>query len=265
MSEQVAAEQQAASEGEQPAQESGSLLNAAPAEGETIQTAEGEWLLTSEVKGIGDTPEWFKSDKYKTVQAQAEAYNSLESKFGSFTGAPDEYEMNVPEGLEGEFDNDDPLLTAAREFAKDSNMNQEGFDKLVSLWLTNTVESPEQAQANMNTQLVEVLGDNHAQRISQVSGALSNMLDAETYKEIKPFANTPGAIRLVEAVILATAPKVAPIDGGTNPEGFTMEGLNKLRNERYSDGPNKGELIFHKDQGKRKEIEAYSKALHGEG
>jgi len=254
----------AAPEGE-PQQESGSLLNATPPAGETIQTAEGEWLLTSEVKGIGDTPEWFKSDKYKTVQAQAEAYNSLESKFGSFTGAPDEYEMNVPEGLEGEFDKDDPLLVAAREYAKDSNMNQDSFDKLVNLWLTNTIESPEQAQAAMATQLVEVLGDNHAQRISQVSGALSNMLDADTYNEIAPYASTPGAIRLVEAVILATAPKVAPIDGGTNPEGFTMQGLNKLRNERYSDGPNKGELIFHKDPGRRKDIQAYSNALHGEG
>ena len=265
MSEQAAAEQQAAPEGEQPAQESGSLLNAAPAEGETIQLAEGEWLYGAEIKGVGDKPDWFKSDKYKTVEAQAEAYTALESKFGSFTGAPESYELNLPEGFEGEFDKDDPMLIAGMEFAKKTNMNQEGFDDMVGLWINGSTESPKQAQATMATQLVEVLGDNHAQRISQVSGALSNMLDAETYKEIEPFANTPGAIRLVEAVILATAPKVAPIDGGTNPEGFTMEGLNKLRNERYSDGPNKGQLIFHKDQGKRKEIEAYSKALHGEG
>ncbi len=242
-----------------------SLLNTPPTEeGGTIQTAEGEWLLGPEFKGVGDQPEWFKSDKYKSVQAQAEAYNALESKLGAFTGAPDEYALNVPEGLEGEFTADDPLLVAAQEFAKDSNMNQESFDKMVDIYLSGTVESPEAMQATMDQQLVEVLGDNHAQRISQVSGALSNMLDADTYKEIAPFASTPQAIRLVEAVILATAPKVSPLEGGANPEGFTKAGLDKLRNERFADGPNKGALIFHHDADKRNQIASYSKALHGE-
>lgn len=245
------------------AEEQRTLLNTPPAEeGGTIQTAEGEWLLSSDVKGIGDRPEWFKGDKYKTVQAQAEAYNALESKFGSFSGAPDDYEMVVPEGMDVQFDEE--RLGEAKTMFKEMGMNQEGFNKAMEWYLGEIAGDPEAEEATMAQQVQEVLGEKSAQRISQVSGALSNMLDADTYAEIAPYANTPEAIRLVEAVILATAPKVPPIDGGTNPEGFTMAKLTEMRNERITEGPNKGSLRHHKDPEFRKQIHAYSTALHGE-
>jgi hypothetical protein len=90
------------------------------------------------------------------------------------------------------------------------------------------------------------------------------MLDAKTFAEISPYVNTPGAVRAIQAVIMASAPKVPPIEGGNNPEGFTMAKLTEMRNERIAEGPNKGELRFHKDAGFRKQIDAYSKSLHGE-
>lgn len=238
------------------------LLNTPPAEeGGTIQTAEGEWLLSSDVKGVGDKPDWFKGEKYKTVQAQAEAYNSLESKFGSFTGAPDDYEMVIPEGMDVQFDEE--RLGEAKTMFKEMGMDQAGFNKAMEWYLGEIAGDPEAEQVSMQQQVQEVLGDKSAQRISQVSGALSNMLDAKTYAEIAPYANTPEAIRLVEAVILATAPKVPPIDGGTNPEGFSMQKLTEMRSERIKEGPNTGSLRFHKDAGFRKQIDEYSKALHG--
>ncbi len=247
----------------QTSQEQTSLLSTQTDDG-SVALTEGEWLLTPTMKGVGDKPEWYKTEKYKTVQDQAEAYNALESKFGSFAGAPESYELNVPEGLEGEFDDDDPLLAGAREMAKEMGMDQTGFDKMVSLYLSNSIETPEDQQSAMATQLVEVLGPKHEQRISQVSGALSNLLDADTYKEIAPFANTPQAIRLVEAVILASAPKVPPVDGGANPEGVTKARLNEMRAEVIQDGPNKGELRWHKDPDFRKQIGDYAKALLGD-
>lgn len=251
------------SEQQQAPEETGTLLNTPPpGEGETIQTAEGEWLLTSEVKGIGEAPEWFKGEKYKTVQAQAEAYNALESKFGAFTGAPDDYELNVPEGIEVEFDDD--RLSSIKSDLKEMGMNQEGFDKLLAWHLGEIAGNPEADEAAQQQEIQQVLGENHAQIISQVSGALSNMLDADTYAEISPYVNTPGAVRAIQAVILATAPKVPPIDGGNNPEGYTKAKLNSMRNERIAEGPMKGELRWHKDSAFRKQVEEYSAALHGE-
>ena len=47
---------------------------------------EGEFFLSEGIKGVGDLPEWYKADKYKSVAEQAKAYTELEKKFGGFTG-----------------------------------------------------------------------------------------------------------------------------------------------------------------------------------
>lgn len=52
------------------------------------QLGEGEYFLTEGIKGAGDTPEWFKADKYKSIADQAKAYTELEKRFGGFKGAP---------------------------------------------------------------------------------------------------------------------------------------------------------------------------------
>ena len=58
------------------------------------------WNLSEDTPGKGDAPEWFKADKYKTVADQAKAYKDLEGRFGSFTGAPEEYaDVTLDENL----------------------------------------------------------------------------------------------------------------------------------------------------------------------
>lgn len=52
------------------------------------QVTEPKFLFADGVEGTGETPEWFKSNKYKTVADQAKAYTELESRFGAFSGAP---------------------------------------------------------------------------------------------------------------------------------------------------------------------------------
>jgi len=41
---------------------------------------EGEYFLTDGIKGSGDSPEWYKADKYKSVAEQAKAYTELEKE-----------------------------------------------------------------------------------------------------------------------------------------------------------------------------------------
>jgi len=50
------------------------------------QLGEGEYFLTDGIKGAGDRPEWYLSEKYKSVSDQAAAYNELSKKFGAFKG-----------------------------------------------------------------------------------------------------------------------------------------------------------------------------------
>ena len=63
-----------------------------------------KWYLAEGVAGNGEPPEWFRADKYKTLDEQAKAYVELEKRFGAFTGAPKDgvYKINMPEGFVGE-------------------------------------------------------------------------------------------------------------------------------------------------------------------
>ena len=84
------------------------------------QLGEGEYFLTEGIKGTGDTPEWFKADKYKSIADQAKAYTELEKRFGGFKGAPkDGYQ--APEGIE----QDDALFAELKTFAEETNMSQD--------------------------------------------------------------------------------------------------------------------------------------------
>ena len=85
----------------------------------TPELNEGEYFLSDGIKGTGDTPEWYKSDKYKSVAEQAKAYTELEKKFGGFTGAPKDGYAG-PEGIEP----DDALLQELTEFANKTGMSQ---------------------------------------------------------------------------------------------------------------------------------------------
>ena len=173
---------------------------------------EGEYFLSDGIKGSGDTPDWYKGDKYKSVAEQAKAYTELEKKFGGFTGAPkDGY--SGPEGIEP----DDALLQELTEFAEKTNMSQDAFGEAWEL-LSAQGEAVEQVTQD---QEIARLGDNAGERIKNVEGYLKNNLDAEVYEEVRNLVTDARSIQLVEHLVRATAPARLPIDGGDHPSGMT--------------------------------------------
>ena len=133
--------------------------------------SEGEYFLTEGIKGTGDTPEWYKAEKYKSVADQAKAYTELEKKFGGFTGAPkDGYAM--PEGVE----QGDELMDALKGFAEKTNMNQSSFNEAWELLIAQG-EAVEEVSAEMEMQR---LGDNATDRVKTVEQFMKNNLDNET-------------------------------------------------------------------------------------
>tara|TARA_A200000159_G_C7337275_1_gene345627 strand:+ start:3860 stop:4573 length:714 start_codon:yes stop_codon:yes gene_type:complete len=178
----------------------------------TPELSEGEYFLAEGLKGSGETPEWYKSDKYKSVAEQAKAYSELEKRFGGFTGAPkDGYQL--AEGI----DKEDALANELLQFAEESNMNQASFDKAWEL-LTAQSEAVEEVEAENE---VAKLGDNAEQRIKTVEGFLKNNLDAEAYEATRDLVTTGESIMLVEKLVTALAPKKLPIEGGLHPQGLT--------------------------------------------
>ena len=173
---------------------------------------EGEYFLSDGIKGSGDTPDWYKGDKYKSVAEQAKAYTELEKKFGGFTGAPkDGY--SGPEGIEG----DDALLQELTEFATKTNMSQEAFG---DAWELLSAQGQAVEQVTQEQEIAS-LGDNAQERIKNVEGYLKNNLDAEVYEEVRNLVTDARSIQLVEHLVRATAPARLPIDGGDHPSGMT--------------------------------------------
>ena len=95
--------------------------------------AEGEYFLTEGIKGTGDAPEWYMSEKYKSVADQAKAYTELSKKFGGFTGSP-KNGYAIPEGV----DDEDELMQALKGFAEKTNMNQSSFDEAWELLIAQS-------------------------------------------------------------------------------------------------------------------------------
>ena len=189
----------------------GTLLDAT-----TPELSEGEYFLSDGIKGTGETPEWYKGDKYKSVAEQAKAYTELEKKFGGFTGAPKDGYAG-PEGVES----DDALLQELTEFASKTNMSQEAFGEA---WELLTAQS-EAVEAVSQEQEIAALGSNAEERIKNVEGYLKNNLDADDYETVRDLVTDAKSIQLIEYMVRATAPTKLPIDGGEHPTGMTWSDI----------------------------------------
>ena len=188
---------------------------------------DGEYFLTEGIKGSGDSPEWYKADKYKSVAEQAKAYTELEKKFGSFTGAPkDGY--SGPEGIES----DDALLQELTEFASKTNMSQEAFGEA---WELLSAQSSA-AETVSREQEIAKLGDNAGERIKNVEGFLKNNLDSTDYDQVMNLVTDARSIELVEALVKATSPVKLPIDGGHSPTGMTWSDIEAEMFKKSGDG-----------------------------
>lgn len=180
------------------------------------QLGENEYFLTEGIKGTGERPEWYKSEKYKSVADQAKAYTELEKRFGGFTGAPkDGYQ--APEGIEA----DDALFAELKTFAEETNMSQEAFGRA---WDLLQAQSEAVEEVSVEAELAK-LGDNGQQRIKTVEQFMKNNLDPDTYERVRYGVNSAEAVELVEALIKATAPAKLPIDGAVQPGGITWEAI----------------------------------------
>ena len=172
---------------------------------------EGEYFLSDGIKGVGDMPEWYKADKYKSVAEQAKAYTELEKKFGGFTGAPkDGYELY--EGVES----DDALWAELVEFGNKTNMSQSAMNEA---WELLTAQEQAIEEVSVEAEM-DKLGDNAVERIKVVEQYMKNNLDGDTYERLRYAVNSAEAVELVEALVKSTAPAKLPIDGHIEPGGI---------------------------------------------
>ena len=199
------------------------------------------WNWSEGVKGEGDAPEWFKSAKYKSVDEQAKAYNELESKFGSFTGAPEEFTVNISEELKEkgvEIEADDPILEEGIKLAKEMGMNQEGFDKFTDLIGMMRVADNEAMQSGVADEM-KALGNNAETRVNNLDLWGKANLPTDLYEGFVDMAQTTSAVKAMEQLVSMTRNAPVAPDATTATPGVSSEELKTMQFEKDEHGNRK--------------------------
>lgn len=208
-----------------------------PAETTTETTTEttetpSAWLISDGLEGTGDKPD-FMLDKYHTMADQAKAYPELASKFGGFTGAPENYEMTMPEGIEGEIATDDPLIGAFQDWAKENNLNQSGFTDIMHMFIKNEHET---TGTNRETEL-NAIGDKAQERLQNVSDFAQANMSPDGFEGLKSILTTAQGMHAVEELIgLSRTPKIP--DTSTAVTAVSKSDIRtRMGDPRYSSDP----------------------------
>ena len=185
---------------------------------------ESDWLLADEVAGEGDRPEWFK-DKYKSVADQAKAYSELEKKFGGFTGSPeDDYEMSLPEGIDGEFNVEDPRIEWFKNAAKEANMSQEAFTNILHGWVSQEVGSVNASKEEE----IKALGNNAQSRLRDLGDWGQANLSEDQFEDFKGLASTARGVQVLEALIQKSSEGRMPSARETTKPGVSEQELKEM-------------------------------------
>lgn len=187
-----------------------------------LSTKPDEWFLIENMKGDGERPAWLKS-KYKSVEAQAKAYDELEKRFGGLSGAPEAYNY---EGTDIESIGLEPTSDVTKNFesiAKQLNLNQESFTKIFN-YFANEVAPAISEGENISAVNVEKerakLGSEGMKRAQQVRGWLENKLSESDFKAIKGTIVTADAVNayynLINKVTAGILPTLPNMDGPKN-------------------------------------------------
>ena len=166
------------------------------------KSSESTWFYADGVPGVGDPPEWWNKEKYPFVSDQAKAHPELRKVLGAFTGAPDNYEVKLNESLgEIELDTENVLYKTFSGVAKDINMSQEGFDKLVNQYIeVQQLEENRQLTANseFKKQEMEKLGEGGQELIKKLDQWGKNNLPEDLYSSYKEMASSADNIKIFE-------------------------------------------------------------------
>lgn len=218
------------------------------------------WRWSEAVAGEGATPDWLKGDKYKTVEAQAKAYGDLESRFGSFTGAPDEYESNISDELKSagfEIDAEDPVVQEFSKWAKESNLSQEGYNGLLNLkGMMDLAE--QQAFKDQTAEEFKQLGPQAQARVDNLNAWASANMTTEMTEGFQELASSAKSVEVLEALIAKT--RNAPISPSNLTPSVVMSSEELLTMQFAKDDSGNRKMS---DPAYRARFQKLSQEVHG--
>lgn len=220
---------------------------------ETTPTGNEEvsFLLAEGIGGKGETPEWFKGDKYKNVSEQAKAYTELEGKFGSFTGSPKDGKYEI-EGVDFA---DNPLMSAVSAWGAKSQLSNQGMS---DLFTQIDALAKEQIETE-RTESMKALGNDAEKRLGDLASWGQNNLEPEQFKAFQALAGTAAQVEMLEILIGKTknSKLVDTKDTTVNP-GLTEAAIKAMRFATNE----KGQRLMDVDPAHRAKVTAASKEFY---
>lgn len=174
----------------------------------------------------GDRPEhipekfWDKDKGEVKVDDVLKSYSEIEkelTKAKTPEKAPDSYELNIPDEFRDliEIPDDDPMLVAYKEHAKEHNYSQEKFDRDFAFYLgfmNTTAEQDQKAE-------IETLGGEKEAKetIKNVRMFLKNRLSPESYEVLVATTTTAAQMKALDELRkLASVQSPPPSDPDNN-------------------------------------------------
>lgn len=158
---------------------------------------------------------------------------------------PEDYKINMPEGVKVEIPADDPLLVAFRAAAHAEGVSQATFDKLVAPALKilaekqANVKTPEQLKAEREEAVkaeLAKLGKNGEAIVKSVAtwgrGLMEKgIISKEEWQEFRFAAGTAAGVRLLSKLQELAMGHAIPLDAGAVPETGSLDDYYKLRQD----------------------------------
>lgn len=174
-----------------------------------------------------------KDDLSREVREEVE-----QERLNARPESPDKYALQVPEGvlpeeLQLQLDENDPIVTEARQYAHDLGLSQEQFDGLMGLYAKAQLQNLPDTQAE-----AEKLGENADKRLERVESWMSQHLSDSARQTIADQFVSAGLVEVLEEVMeLSGEPQFIQTEDGGYQEDITLDDIRKLQaSEEYRRG-----------------------------
>jgi len=202
----------------------------------------------------GDSPEarpdwcaekfWNPDLKAPRTEQLAKSFNELEGKFREKSDtikeeiraemradAPEKYEVNlsedlkIPEGVELDFSDEDPLVDWFFGFARDNGMSQATVDEALNKYIGIEMANMTDIGAE-----IEKLGDHGQDRMLRVHNWLESKLSTEQLNALHPLLNSAAQVESLETLMKSAGPADFEADAGGAP--LSLDELRTMQNDK---------------------------------
>ena len=224
------------------------------------KTAEKGANESGEGEKSPERPEWLP-EKYKTPEDFAKGYDEMSKKFGDaggFDGAPEgDYVFEIADDAGFEIDHDHPTIQSFNEVAREVNMSQDTYSKLMEIYGQDVMFGSVDQEAE-----IAKLGDNVDLRIDNMNKFIDTSGISDSAQEkIKELTVTAEGFTAVEEIMGLVNPKEVSVnrnEKGEKSTGLSYDDIAALqKNELFTATGAEGRAY-------RKDISAKWKAFYNE-